>query len=219
MSERHERVARLLSEHAPPAPPSLRARVEAERNSASRSQPAAPIRARFALAGAAGVAALAVAFVAPALFDSEDIGALDVHALGSRGAVSGPPPPQPGSPELLSESVDGVAFPAWGREFGWRAIGYRNDTLADRETETVLYTHEGHTIAYTVVAGEPLEIPEGAVERRIDGVDVAALGDDHGHEIVVFERGGHTCVLSGHVEHRSTLLELASWRGGGNVTF
>ena len=99
------------------------------------------------------------------------------------------------------------------------AVGYREDTISDRETETVFYHHEGHTIAYTIVSGEPLEVPDDAVRRNIGGVDVAALRDGHGHDIVVFERGGHTCVLSGHVEHSSTLLELATWQGDGRVSF
>ena len=38
-----------------------------------------------------------------------------------------------------------------------------------------------------------------------------------GHDVAVFERGGRTCVVAGHVLEVSTLLKLAAWRGGGSV--
>jgi hypothetical protein len=38
-----------------------------------------------------------------------------------------------------------------------------------------------------------------------------------GHDVAVFERNGRTCVIAGHVIHRSTLLKLAAWKGGGHV--
>jgi hypothetical protein len=38
-----------------------------------------------------------------------------------------------------------------------------------------------------------------------------------GHEVAVFERDGHTCVIAGHVLHRSTLLKLAAWKGDGKI--
>jgi hypothetical protein len=216
MSERHDRVVHLLRDQGPPAPPSLRARIEAQQRSA-RPAATSSIGGRIALAGATAVAVLAVMFVVPALFENETIGAQDVHALGAQGSTSGPPAPVRGETQLLSETVEGVPFPNWTREFGWREVGYRDDTLAGRETETVFYHHEGHTIAYTIVSGQPLETPDDGVSRQVNGMNVTALSDDHGHDIVVFERGGRTCVLSGHVEHRSTLLELATWKGDGNV--
>jgi hypothetical protein len=217
MNERHEHVARLLGDLGPPAPPALRARIEAERRRAAESRAPLFAGARLAFAGAVGALALAAAVVVPTFFEGEQIQALDVHALGSRGTEAPAPEPQAGGKSLLAEDVEGVTFPDWDRKFGWRAVGYRADTLADRQTETVFYHHEGHTIAYTIVSGTPLDSPDGAVSRRAGGMDLAELTDDHGHDIVVFERGGHTCVLSGHVEHRDTLAELASWRSGGGA--
>jgi hypothetical protein len=37
--------------------------------------------------------------------------------------------------------------------------------------------------------------------------------------VVMFERGGHTCVIAGHVIHADTLTKLATWRGDGAVRF
>jgi hypothetical protein len=83
----------------------------------------------------------------------------------------------------------------------------------------VFYEHQSHTIAYTIISGAPLEIPRDAARRRVNGVDLALLRDEHGHDIVVFQRDGKTCVLSGHVERRSTLVELAAWNGDGQLEF
>jgi hypothetical protein len=52
-----------------------------------------------------------------------------------------------------------------------------------------------------------------------DGLEIAVYHDPRhgGHDIAVFQRGGKTCVLAGHVEEASTLLKLAAWRGGGDI--
>jgi hypothetical protein len=216
----HAQVASLLRDNGPLAPPGLRARIDQERARAGERSGllAAPLRANLAPAIGLAAVLVALAVVLPLAFKGEPT-ALDAHALITRGAASPAPEPQAGSPELLAAQIDGVTFPRWEEEFGWRAFGSRSDEIDGRETKTVFYTHEGHDIAYTVVSGAPLEAPEGATSREVNGVDLKQYSDDHGHDIVVFERGGHTCVLSGHVEHRSTLVELASWQGDGRVTF
>jgi hypothetical protein len=216
---RHQRVALLLSEYGPLAPPALRLRIAAEaadRAPRQRWQP--PQLARFALG--ATVAAVALALVLPLAFKSDgDPTVLDTHALSSGGPRSSAPPALAHQPRLLAADLDGVRFPDWEREFGWKAYGQRHDELDGRQAKTVFYEHEGHQIAYTIIAGEPLPPPSGATHRRVDGVDLAIYHADDGHEIVTFQRQGKTCVLSGHVEHRSTLVELATWRGDGRLTF
>ena len=61
----------------------------------------------------------------------------------------------------------------------------------------------------------------GTVDEVIGGANriLVVFDDDHGHTIASFKRGGRTCVLSGHVEHRPTLVNLASWKGDGEVRF
>jgi hypothetical protein len=219
-AERHDRVARLLREHGPLAPPELRSRLEAEIARANeRRRIRGPAWTRVALAGAA-VAASLLAFVlaAPAILGG-DPNTTDVHGLSADGPTADAPPNQPGSGGLLAANVEGVTFPDWEREFGWKPIGRRSDELDGRRTETVFYEHEGHTIGYTIVSGSTLDPPDDAKPHRVNGVDVRVYDDDHGHTIATFERQGHTCVLSGHVEHRPTLVNLASWRGDGRVVF
>ena len=117
------------------------------------------------------------------------------------------------SGHVLQASVDGVEFPDWSAEFGWHETGARDDTLDGRRTRTVFYEHMGHRIAYTIVSGAPVPIPDDArVVRR--GTMVIALyrdAENGGRDIAVFRRGGRTCVLAGHVMHQSTLVELAAW--------
>ena len=133
--------------------------------------------------------------------------------------LSATQPPPAASGDVLRAEVDGVRFPEWGREFGWHETGMRNDVLDGRRTTTVFYEHTGHRLAYTIVSGPPLELPGGARLVRRDGLDIALYRDPGhgGHDIAVFERGGRTCVIAGHVRKLDTLLKLAAWKGGGTL--
>ena len=119
---------------------------------------------------------------------------------------------------VLSDIYD-YSLPCQSRCAGWRATGSRPDRVDGRATQTVYYEHEGHRIGYTVVSGGTLAIPEDAVRLRRNGVDVALVRDGSDEVYAMFERGGRTCVLSGHVIHTSTLVKLAAWHGRGSVQF
>ena len=71
----------------------------------------------------------------------------------------------------------------------------------------------GHRIAYTIVSGRPLPVPDDARVVRRHGMEIAVYHDPGhgGHDVAVFRRGGRTCVLAGHVLRQSTLIELAAW--------
>jgi hypothetical protein len=117
---------------------------------------------------------------------------------------------------VLRAAVDGVAFPDWSREFGWEEVGSRRDVLDGRATTTVFYEHMGHRLAYTILPGPPSRPSKDAEIVRRNGLEIAISHDagHGGHDIAVFERDGRTCVLAGHVERVSTLLDLAAWTGG-----
>ena len=121
--------------------------------------------------------------------------------------------------DLLRAEVDGVRFPNWRPEFGWHETGMRRDEIDGRPTTTVYYEHMGHRLAYTIVSGPALPPPANARVVRRDGLELAVYRDPRhgGHDVAVFERGGRTCVVAGHVLEVSTLLKLAAWRGGGSV--
>src|SRR5918999_5305778 len=120
-----------------------------------------------------------------------------------------------GSGPTLRAEVDGVGFPDWGPEFGWHPTGMRHDEVDGRRTTTVFYEHEGHRLAYTIVSGPALPRPSRGRTVERDGLELSLYHDPGhgGHEVAVFERGGRTCVVAGHVKERSTLLELAAWKG------
>ena len=83
---------------------------------------------------------------------------------------------------------------------------------------TVYYEKDGNRIAYTIVSGESLGRPPDAATTTVDGVEFAVARDGE-RTIVTWLRGGHSCVLSGEDVDRSTLVELAAWRGDGAVAF
>jgi hypothetical protein len=109
---------------------------------------------------------------------------------------------------LRARSFDGVPFPDW---HGWHAVGARSGTVAGRASRTVFYEHEGHRLAYTVVAGAPLAPPDAARTVRANGATLRVYRDGD-HAVVVFERNGRTCVLAGHVIHEETAIRLAAWK-------
>jgi len=126
--------------------------------------------------------------------------------------ATAPAPASAGS--VLRARVDGVPFPDWSRDLGWQESGTRRDTLHGRATTTVFYEHMGHRIAYTILPGPAVDPPEGSRIVRRDGLEIAISHDPRrDHDIAVFDRDGRTCVLAGHVERVSTLVELAAWTG------
>ena len=211
--ERQQRLHGLLSGGGPATPPSLRARIAAPPEPSRR----APWWAWRLAAPVAVVAAAVLAVVlvtgapgAPSVADAAQVSEL---------ASTGPAPRRDAArPELLRASFAGVDYPSWDRRFGWRTTGRRSDTVDGRRTETVFYEHTHHRIGYTVVGGRALPAPAGAEQLVVDGVAMRAYKDGE-RDVVVFERGGRTCVLAGKVHRRSTLLRLASWRAEGAVTF
>ena len=127
-------------------------------------------------------------------------------------------PPRRADAPLLAGGLEGLAFPDWAEVFGWRAHGSRDDVIDGRATRTVFYEHMGHRIGYTIVAGRALDLPEEAELVRRGDVVIALLRDGP-RDVAVFIRDGHTCILSGEVLDRATLVKLAAWNADGAVEF
>ena len=167
------------------------------------------------LAGAAMLAAILALLVG--IMPHGDPSTVGRAADRARLPATGPPPATDGT--VLRAGVEGVRFPDWEDEFGWRETGMRGDVLDGRATKTVFYEHMGHRIAYTILSGPPLPNPAGARIVRRDGIEIAVYHDPRhgGHDVAVFQRNGRTCVLAGHVEKLSTLLKLVAWKGDGSI--
>jgi anti-sigma factor RsiW len=205
----HRRVAGALRGRGPAAPDALRRRVQAAEAPRPRRV------AWLAPAGAAAALLVAAILVLPGLLAGRP-SVEQAAALAARSATEPTPAMVAGRPGLLARDVDGVTFPDWGEQFGWHADGARTDKIQGRRAVTVFYTHQGHRIGYTIVSGDPLEVPANAHRMRVDGVDLAIYHDGH-RTVTVFERGGHTCILAGHVIHNDTMPKLASWRANGAI--
>jgi hypothetical protein len=218
---RQRRVARTLRDVGPMAPPGLRARIETELERAEERRRRFFAPTRLALAGALACVAIALAIGLPGL-GGDDHGKATVASAAdlSLGDISMPAPkPDARRPQLLAARFEGVPYPNWHHKFGWHAVGMRTDHLGDRQAETVFYHHMGHQIGYTIVSGNTLAPPANAKHVMKNGVHVFLYHDPDGREVAVFQRGGKTCVLSGHVIMRSTLVKLATWKGSGAVDF
>jgi hypothetical protein len=176
-------------------------------------------RRRLAIGGALAGAVAAAALTAILALPSGSGGPTVVEAarLAER-PPTGPVAVEPSNPKLLAADVEGVPFPNWAKEFGWRQVGVRSDRLDDREARTVLYEHDGKRIAYTIVSGDGIAAPSDASTTRRNGVTLHALGD-RGRRVVTWWRDGRTCVLSGSGVDDRELLKLASWKGDGAVPF
>jgi hypothetical protein len=219
--ERHRRVVEALRHGGPATPDRLRSRLQGlEPRAPELRRPALPRGVPRLLAPVAGVAALLVVAVVVVLSLSGPAG----PSVGQAAEIAQLPANEPTpardrtTPALLEKRLEGVAFPDWSKKFGWRPNGARTDRLDGRRAETVFYTHHGHRIGYTVISGKPLEPPDGAQTLRRNGVEIQRYMDGD-RTVVTFRRGGLTCILSGHVIHANTPLELASWKGSGAVRF
>jgi len=212
--ERQRRVSELLR-GGPELPRTL---AERPREVAPREH--APARRRLVV----GVASLTVAAGALAaaralaLFPStpQPPTVAAVSRLGHARALDQAPRSRPGHRALVAASFEGVDFPNWSRRFGWHTTGARSDHLGGRTTLTVYYGHMGHRIGYTVVSGPPLDLPARGRDLTRNGLAVTVVGEGM-HASAVFVRNGHTCILSGHFAHRSTLIKLATWKGQGEI--
>jgi hypothetical protein len=138
----------------------------------------------------------------------------EASALTLSPATMGAPAENPRRRTELVAGVDGVAFPDWEHALGWRATGARIDRIGGRSVRTVFYANDrGQRIGYAIVAGTPAPaVGDGGVVTWRTGTDYRMLSA-RGAQVVVWQRDGRLCVLSGRGVSAVTLLALASWTG------
>jgi hypothetical protein len=199
------------------APLALRERIERDRE---RARPVAR-RRLFGLAGSfAAVAAAAAVAVVISLDGSATPSVLATVRLASAGPALPAPAHDARNPSLLRTKIEGIPFPDWNEQFKWRAVGARTDEIEGRRTKTVYYENPlGARAAYTIVGGAAIPPPDGARTLRLRGNPFHLLTQD-GRRVVVWDRGGHTCVMSAPTSvPEERLLDLAAWDDGGKVPF
>jgi hypothetical protein len=199
------------------APLALRERIEADR--ARAAKPARSRRLR-ALLPAGGLVAAAVVAVVLVVGGSNAPSVLATASLAAGGPVLPAPAEDTSNETVLKASMEGVPFPYWGGSFRWEAVGARDDKIDDRSAKTVFYDNpKGVRAAYTILGGDAIEAPSGSQEKTKNGVKLFITQKD-GRRIVTWTRNGHTCVLSAPIAvPEDKLLELAAWKGKGNVPF
>jgi hypothetical protein len=201
------------------APLSLRERIEADRDRA-RTRTGRSRRGLNILVPAGGLLLAAIVAVVLATGGGPSPTVLATAQFAARGPVLPAPKEDPQNRALLASDVDGVPFPYWGGAFPWEAVGAREGKVEDRATKTVYYQNaQGARVAYTIVAGDALDPPDGARTRTVNGVPLQVT-EQGAKRVVTWERQGHTCVLTApRTVPEAKLLALAAWKGKGNVPF
>jgi hypothetical protein len=203
------------------APLALRERIEADSRRAGKRR--AGWRS-FGLLGvllpAGGLVAAATVALVLVLGGANAPSVLATASLATGGPVLPAPAEDVSNTAVLKASMEGVPFPYWGDSFQWEAVGTRDDKIADRSAKTVFYENpKGVRAAYTILGGDTIDAPSSARKQTTDGIELW-IAQDHGRRIVTWTRAGHTCVLSAPLAvPEEKLLDLASWKGKGNVPF
>jgi hypothetical protein len=203
------------------APLALRERIEADRARAAKG--AGPKRSRGLLGKlipAGGILAAAIVALVLVLGGSSAPSVLATASLATGGPVLPAPAEDSSNKAVLEASIEGVPFPYWGDSFQWKAVGARDDKIEDRSAKTVYYENpKGVRAAYTILGGDKIDPPSDANKQTNAGITLW-ITQDKGRRIVTWTRAGHTCVLSAPLSvPQQKLLELASWKGKGNVPF
>jgi hypothetical protein len=201
------------------APLALRERIESDRQRAG-SRGAAPGRRWGVFAPVAGILAAAVIAVVLVTGGSGAPSVFATASLAARGAVLPAPQEDPSNQAVLKESIEGVPFPYWGDSFQWEAVGAREDKIEGRPAKTIYYRNvKGQDAAYTILGGDAVDPPSGAHKVTRNGVDIWVT-THNGRRVVTWKRDDHTCVMSAPLTiPQQKLLDLASWKGHGNVSF
>jgi hypothetical protein len=199
------------------APLALRERIERDRE---RARPV--VRRRWLGLGAsfAAVAAAAATAIVISLGGTAAPGVLATVELAGKGPALPAPKHDAAHPALLKAQIDGLPFPDWNAQFKWRASGARRDEIKGRDATTVYYDGAtGARLAYTILGGAPIAPPDGARTVNLRGTTLHVMnrGDQR---IVVWDRAGHTCVMTAPAAvPEERLLDLAAWDAGGDVPF
>jgi hypothetical protein len=198
------------------APLALRERIEHDREHARPTHR----RRWLGLAGSfAAVAAAAVAALVISLGGASAPSVLATVELAGPGPTLPAPKHDTTNDALLRTKIEGLPFPDWD-QFEWRAVGTRNDEIEGRRATTVFYDNpKGARAAYTILGGSAIKAPEDAKTVDVRGTPFYVMYHE-GQRVVVWDRDGHTCVMSApRSVPEAKLLKLAAWDAGGSVPF
>jgi hypothetical protein len=215
-----QRAISLLRSVDVAAPDALRARLETmideagggkrERGSGARSHRQLGTRWRNTLFVPAATALAIVIVVLVVLLGSGSTApSVDQTAKLALSSATAPAPARDGArPELLAAGVDGIPFPSYVSNPGWRATGSRTQVVHQRTIVTVYYrAPDGTRVGYSIVPGHTLTL-SGSATTVLHGVRYT-YGQVGSGRYITWARDGHTCVIAGRQVSNRTLLALA----------
>jgi hypothetical protein len=204
---RHDELGAAIRQAAEAvhAPATLRATLAEQQERRGRKAR----RGRRLRLAAAGALAAALAVVVVLATGGAAPTVPDVAASALQPPTS-PAPHRTRDHEHIAAEIGGIRFPYWEESWGWRAVGARTDEVQGRRALTVIYTRKGRGVHYTVVDGEPLEVPESARRVTVEGVRAAILRSS-GADIVVWERQGRTCILASRMVSADRMAHFIAW--------
>ena len=204
------------------APASLRAGVERTARERSRGRRGARRvrggRPRPVTVGTVAFAVLAVALAFALPNGSGGPSVVQAANLSQLAPTGRAPEVSSVHDDLLTATESGVPYPNWQRSFKWQAVGVRTGTLAGRHVTTVYYQRRRSRIGYTIVSGAPLSGSSSWQTVNRAGV-VLHVHRSGSLTIVTWERGSHSCVLSGRHVRAASLMRLASWHGAAGTIY
>lgn len=210
LAEQEQAVSMLRAADVP-APDSLRQWLQEQTSERRAPRRRLRLRPRFAFPAAAGVAVAAVAAaIVLALSGGSTSPSLTQATRASLAASTMPPPSESNDGAMtLDVSAAGIRFPYWEKTIGWRALGFRVDSLSGRHAVTVFYAGPaGHRVGYTIVTGPPLNVSGG---KTVTSHGIPYTFKQVGSaRMVTWLRNGHTCVIAGRGVSNPMLLHLAT---------
>jgi len=208
-----QRAIKLLRSVDVAAPDALRARLDTMIDEAGNRTRRRSLSGRWRntlFVPAATALAIVIVALVVLLGSGSTAPSIDQTAKLALSSATAPAPARDaGHPELLAAGVDGIPFPSYVSNPGWRATGSRSQVVHARTIVTVYYRRpDGTRVGYSIVPGHTLTDPDG-VTIMVHGVPYT-YGRVGSGRYITWARGGHTCVIAGKgVSHR-TLLTLAS---------
>lgn len=187
------------------APHSLRADIASEQ----LARPGRRRRKRW-VPLAAGVAAAAVAAVLVFSFSPQSSSSPSVAAATAAGLRPATDPAPALKGHFIDARVGSVQFPNYSYGLSYRAVGARDDTIAEHKAVTVFYSAGNDRVGYTVLDGKPLPVPSSARPVSFADFDAYAFSKD-GARVVTWRRDGHTCVLVSRTADQDTMLQMAAY--------
>lgn len=207
-----DRLRALIRSRRVTAPEGLRRHVAEMQARPPKRRRGPALALGLAALAATGVLASAVLLGGRANEDGEPTAVAQAAAASLRPPMRPAPLPRSGRPALLDVEADGLPFPDWAPDFGFRAAGVRVDSLAGRRVVSVLYVRGRTRLGYAIAARPALPLPTGAAVRIREGTKYRALTSG-GRSILTWTREGRTCVLAARGLGAAALLDLATGRG------